>query len=193
MCHQHRGHAERGSRSRYAGGRKKRCYQIRNQVVLGYDNESGSLQHGKGGMPFIQVADFWLNAQRTQSRIPPHSAHGYQSFRCLVMGVLNLTVCAAKLCSDTRTSSTTVAQSPLGGWRKRRIVPGYQGESFLLVSQRQSVLKSGNRTQHNLPIAPARWAMAVSTQIIRSRFTTIAAESAKSKICGPRFTNGRPI
>ena len=46
---------------------------------------------------------------------------------------------AANLCNAMRTSATTVAQSPMRGRRKRRIAPGYQGESIRPVSQRQSI------------------------------------------------------
>lgn len=40
--------------------------------------------------------------------------------------------------SASRTATTTGAQPAPGGWRKRRIDPGYQGESLRPLSQRQS-------------------------------------------------------
>ena len=58
-------------------------------------------------------------------------------------------------------------QSPLLCWRKRRAV-GYQGLSARFRSQRQSAVY-GNRIHTGLPMAPARWATAVSMDMTRSR------------------------
>jgi hypothetical protein len=76
------------------------------------------------------------------------------------------------------TCRITLSQSPMEGWRNSRIV-GYQGLSFRSGSQRQSAT-NGSSTQTGLPIAPARWATAVSTAITRSRLAINAAVSVKS-------------
>ena len=61
---------------------------------------------------------------------------------------------------------------------KRRMV-GYQGVSGRFNIQRQSGAK-GSITQTGKPNAPARWAGAVSTLMIRSRAVMAAAVSMKS-------------
>ena len=53
------------------------------------------------------------------------------------------------------------------------------GESGRFNIHRQSGAK-GKSIQTGLPIAPARWATAVSTEITRSRLAISAAVSAKS-------------
>ncbi len=70
------------------------------------------------------------------------------------------------------------AQAPGSGCRNWRIV-GYQGAASCAGDQRQS---ASNRlsSQTGRPIAPARWATAVSTVMTRSRHATKAAVSAKS-------------
>ena len=51
---------------------------------------------------------------------------------------------------------------------------GYHGLSWRLSSQRQSGMR-GSMSQTGLPIAPARWATAVSTVMMRSRLSISAA------------------
>ena len=63
-------------------------------------------------------------------------------------------------------------------WRNRRAV-GYQGLSSRSRSQRQSGTK-GSMIQTGFPMAPARCATAVSTEITRSRLATAPAVCAKS-------------
>jgi hypothetical protein len=59
--------------------------------------------------------------------------------------------------------------------------------------QRQSVIKCGNSTQQGFPRAPVRWAIAVSTQMTRSRLATMAAASAKLSILGPILARGNAL
>ena len=75
-------------------------------------------------------------------------------------------------CSSTpaATRSMTPAQSPGGGWRKRRAV-GYQGVVSVCCIQRQSA-RWGSRIQTGLAMAPARWAMQVSVVMTRSSVAT---------------------
>src|SRR5580692_4506169 len=56
---------------------------------------------------------------------------------------------------------------------------GYQGESPRSKNHRQSELY-GNKIHTGFPIAPARWATLVSTEITKSKRSTIAAVSEKS-------------
>src|ERR1700683_5572692 len=68
---------------------------------------------------------------------------------------------------------------------------GYQGLSSRSRNHRQQV---SNRfsNQTGLPIAPARWAVEVSTLITRSRFSTKAAVSAKSVSSSVKSYNAMP-
>ena len=72
-------------------------------------------------------------------------------------------------------SSKTPGQSPGLLCRKSRMV-GYQGLSLRWSSQRQSGT-SGSATHTGTPIAPAKWAIAVSEVITKSRFFMTAAVS----------------
>ncbi len=69
------------------------------------------------------------------------------------------------------------AQSPVAVCRNNRMV-GYQGLSVRSSSHLHSAGK-GNSSATALPIAPARWATEVSTEISRSSCATTAAVSAK--------------
>ena len=60
----------------------------------------------------------------------------------------------------------------------------YQGESVRSSSQRQSA-GAGIMTQAGRPMAPARWATALSTVMTRSRFCISAAVSPKSVRLAP--------
>src|SRR5437763_886115 len=80
--------------------------------------------------------------------------------------------------SSPVTRSITPVQLPNCCCRNSRAL-GYQGLSVRSNSQRQSALY-GNRIQTGLPIAPARWAMLVSTEMTRSKFSITAAVLQKS-------------
>ena len=75
------------------------------------------------------------------------------------------------------------AVSSRAGWRSSLAV-GYQGLSSRPASQRQSAEK-GSQIQTGLPMAPARWATEVSTEITRSNCAMAAAVSAKSANSAP--------
>src|SRR5262249_50665799 len=74
---------------------------------------------------------------------------------------------AASFRNSAATSVMTEAQSPGAGWRNSRAV-GYHGESVRPSNQRQSG-ECVRRIQTGNPRAPARCALAVSTEISRSR------------------------
>src|SRR6266404_5258089 len=77
-----------------------------------------------------------------------------------------------------RTAATTDVQSPTVVWRNCRSV-GYHGEPVPSGSHRQQdAYRFINHT--GLPKAPARWAIAVSTVMTRSRFSIRAAVWEKS-------------
>ena len=71
---------------------------------------------------------------------------------------------------------------------------GYQGLSSRSSSQRQSGA-NGRATQTGTPSAPARWAMAVSEVMTRSRFFMTAAVSMKAPVVSssrlPRSVTGK--
>src|ERR1039458_3880184 len=87
------------------------------------------------------------------------------------------------LSSTSPTRAITLSQSPALGCLNNRAV-GYHGLSSRPVSQRHSPL-NGRRIKAGFPIAPARCATAVSTEMTRSRSEITAAVSAKS-------SNSRP-
>ena len=76
-------------------------------------------------------------------------------------------------------------QSLGADWRNSRML-GYQGESRRCMPQRQSGI-NGIRTQTGFPMAPAKWAAAVSTVISMSKWAKTAAVSSKSWSASPRF------
>ena len=82
--------------------------------------------------------------------------------------------------------STGSFHCPLAGARNNRIV-GYHGLSDRSNIQRKSG-SLGISVQIGRPSAPARWAMLVSTEIVRSRFESTADVSAKSFSSSPSRT-----
>ncbi len=85
--------------------------------------------------------------------------------------------------SFCRNSLTTLSQSPNCALPESRAL-GYQGLSLRWRSQRKSAA-NGNNKNSGFPIAPARCATAVSTEITASRQAIAAAVSAKSLKRGP--------
>ena len=84
---------------------------------------------------------------------------------------------AARCESSAATAAATPGQSRGAAGRNSRS-DGYQGVSVRSSSQRQSGAY-GSITHAGRPIAPARWTMAVSTQITRSSPSMMAAVSSK--------------
>ena len=84
------------------------------------------------------------------------------------------------------TAAATGSQLRSADCRKRR-AEGYQGLSARPRSQRQSGAW-GSMTQTGLPIAPARWAIEVSTVTTSSKHSMTAIVSPKSRSSGPGST-----
>ncbi len=102
-----------------------------------------------------------------------------------------LSIISAGLWSRVNKSSSPVTLlsrfSQSKGFCCRKIlIVGYHGLSSRSTIQRQSEAK-GSNSQTGLPIAPARCATEVSTDITRSRFSTAPAVSVKSSNCSPRL------
>src|SRR5215472_2933060 len=95
-------------------------------------------------------------------------------------------LCPAKWRSSWATRPMTPGQSPRVVWRKSRI-EGYQGLSSRPSSQRQSGANESS-VHTGLPSAPARCAIAVSTEITRSSWLITAAVSATSSSAGDKST-----
>jgi hypothetical protein len=82
------------------------------------------------------------------------------------------------------TSAKTFDQSCIEFCRNSLAV-GYHGLSLRSSSQRHSALYD-NSTQSGLPMAPARWATLVQTEITKSRFSIRPAVSEKSSSLLPQ-------
>src|SRR5262245_47756445 len=96
---------------------------------------------------------------------------------CLHAGPLPISwrALAANAASSVAIRWKTAGQSPAAVWRNNRIV-GYHGLSSQFKNQRHSGADA-SASQTGTANAPARWAIAVSELITRSRFFITAAVS----------------